>query len=96
MEKSAFLLPTGAAWKGFIEEMIRRVNSWIYKSDLEIKALKALMIMPGLLLQKTSLNSNSKENSETLKRILSLWNNGQLDQLVFEGKTIRDRLQATR
>ena len=54
------------------------------------------MIMPGLLLQKTSLNSNSKENSETLKRILSLWNNGQLDQLVFEGKTIRDRLQATR
>ena len=76
--------------------MIRRVNSWIYKSDLEIKALKALMIMPGLLLQKTSLNSNSKENSETLKRILSLWNNGQLDQLVFEGKTIRDRLQATR
>ena len=76
--------------------MIRRVNSWIYKSDLEIKALKALMIMPGVLLQKTSLNSNSKENSETLKRILSLWNNGQLDQLVFEGKTIRDRLQATR
>ena len=76
--------------------MIRRVNSWIYKSDLEIKALKSLMIMPGLLLQKTSLNSNSKENSETLKRILSLWNNGQLDQLVFEGKTIRDRLQATR
>ena len=88
-----FLLPTGAAGKGFIEEMIRLVNSWTYKSNLETIALKALMIMPGLLLQKTSLNSKSKENSETLKRRLSLWKNGQLDQLMFEGKTIQDRLQ---
>ena len=31
------------------------------------------MITPGLLLQKASLNSKSKENSETLKRRLSLW-----------------------
>ena len=51
------------------------------------------MIMPGLLLQKTLLNSKSKENSETLKRRLSLWKNGQLDQLVFEEKTIQYRLQ---
>ena len=51
------------------------------------------MIMPGLLLQKNSLNSKSKENSETMKRRLSLWKNGQLDQLMFEVKTIQDRLQ---
>ena len=49
--------------------------------------------MPGLLLQKTLLNSKSKENSETLKRRLSLWKNGHLDQLMFEGKTIQDSLQ---
>ena len=30
------------------------------------------MIMPGLLIQKDSLNSKSKENSFTLKRRLSL------------------------
>ena len=46
------------------------------------------MIMPGLLIQETSLNLKSKENSETLKERLSLWKNGQLDQIVFEGKTI--------
>ena len=51
------------------------------------------MIMPGLLLQKNSLNSKSKENSETMKRRLSLWKNGQLDQLMFEVNTIQDRLQ---
>ena len=88
-----FLLATGAAGKGFIEEMIRLVNSWTYKLDLETIALKVLMIMPGLLLQKTSLNSKSKENSEILKRRLLLWKNGQLDHLMFEGKTIQDRLQ---
>ena len=95
MEKSAFLL-TGAAGKGFIEEMIRLVNSWTYKSNIETIALQALMIlmiMVGLLLQKTSLNSKSKKNSEILKRRLSLWENGQPDQLMSEGKTIQDRLQ---
>ena len=47
-----FLLPAGAAGKVFIEEMLRLINSWTYKSDLEAIALKALIIMPGLLLQK--------------------------------------------
>ena len=37
--------------------------------------------------KKAFLNSKSKENSETPKQILSLWKNGQLDQLMFEGKT---------
>lgn len=40
------------------------------------------------------LNSKTKENSETLKRRLHLWKNGQIDQLIF-GKTIQDRLQYT-
>ena len=87
-----FLLPTEAAGRGFIEEMIRLVNSWTYKSDLETTLLSiddyALFIS-----SKTFLNSKSKENSETLKRTLSLWKNWQLDQLMFEGKIIQDRLQ---
>ena len=92
LEKSAFLITNGAAGKGFIEEMIRLVNSWTYKSDLETTLLSiddyALFIS-----SKTFLNSKSKENSETLKRTLSLWKNWQLDQLMFEGKIIQDRLQ---
>ena len=51
------------------------------------------MIMAGLLLQKTFLNSKSKLNSETLRQIISLWKKGQLNQLMFEGKTIQDILQ---
>ena len=51
------------------------------------------MIMPSLLLQKTSLSSKSKENSEALKWRFLLLKNKQLDQLMFERKTIQDRLQ---
>ena len=41
--------------------MIRLVNSWSYKSDLETIVLKALIIVPGLLLQKAFFNTKSKE-----------------------------------
>ena len=58
LEKVFFLLPAGVAGKGFVEEMARLINSWTYKSDLETKELKVLMISSGLLLQKTSLNSS--------------------------------------
>ena len=62
-KKVLLLLPTGAAGIGSIEKMIRFINSWNYKSDLETIALKALMVMPGFLLQKTVLNLRLKENS---------------------------------
>lgn len=34
-QKVLFLLPTGTARQGFVEEMKRLVNSWTYKSDLD-------------------------------------------------------------
>ena len=51
--------------------------------------------MPGLLLQKVSLNSKSKGNPETVKQRLSFWKDGQLDHLIFQGKTIQDRVQGS-
>ena len=51
------------------------------------------MIMPALLLQKPSFNSKTKENSEASKRRLHFWKNGQIDQLMFEGKTMKKTLQ---
>ena len=69
------------------------VNSCTYKSNLETVTLKELVIKPGLLLQKISLNTKKKKNSEILKQRLLLWKNGQLDQLKFERKTVQDRLQ---
>ena len=40
------------SWETFIEEMIRLVNCWTCKTEQYSIAMKALMILPILLLQK--------------------------------------------
>ena len=54
--------------------------------------MKALMVLPTLLLQKTSFTSKSKDKVETLKRRLNQWKDGQIEKLLVEGKTIQERL----
>ena len=64
--------------------------------DIQIRkdtiAMKALMVLPTLLLQKTSLTSKYKDNVETLKRRLNEWKDGQIGKLLVKGKTIQGRL----
>ena len=55
-------------------------------------SIKALMIMPSLLLQKPSFNSKAKDNVDALKRRLEHWKRGDIDNLLIEGKTIQSRL----
>ena len=57
--------------KGFIEEMTRLINSLTFRSEQNTIAMKALMVLPTLLLQKTSSTSKSKDNVETLKKRLN-------------------------
>ena len=46
-------------------------------------------------MQKPSLNSKTKENSEASQWSLHLWKNRQIDHLMFEGKAIEERLWNT-
>ena len=55
--KSLFLLPSGSRRKSFIEEMKRHVNSLTFTSEQDTTVMKALMVLPTLLLQKTSFIS---------------------------------------
>ena len=64
--KLLFLLPSGSTGKSFIEEMTRLINSWTLRSQQDAIAMKALMVLPILLLQKTSFTSKSKDNVESL------------------------------
>ena len=47
------------------------------------------MIMPSLLLQKCSRNSKDKDHTESLKRRLKLWKEGEFDGLVREVRLIQ-------
>ena len=72
--------------------MTRLINSWTFRSEQDTVAMKALMVLPTLLLQKTSFTSKSKDNVETLKRRLNQWKDGQIEKLLVEGKIIQERL----
>ena len=90
--KNLFDLPKGNAGKKFVAEMNKLVLSWTNKSAKRSYALKALMIMPTLLLQRTSKKTKSSENKDTLKRRLQLWENDQVGELLHECRTLQNRL----
>jgi len=49
--------------------------------------------MPSLLLQKTAVKAEAKQNKETLARRLLLWQNGDIDNLLAESLTLQNRLK---
>ena len=83
-----FLLPSGSTGKRFIEEITRLINSLTFRSKQDTIAMKALMVLLILLLQKSSFTSKLKDTVETSERILKQWKDGQIEKLLAEGKTI--------
>ena len=63
---------------------------------LESIALTAAMVLPQLLLQKPSHNSRVKDHIKCLQRRMSLWDDGDIQALVVEGKAIQQRLRQQR
>ena len=86
-------------WDNHTEQDLEQIVSAIYNeivyfvsndsSELRTCSLKALMIMPALLLQKPSYKSKSKQHSACLSRHLKQWIKGDFDSLVFEAGTIQ-------
>ena len=70
------------------------INAWVYDTPIKNIALKALHIMPALLLQKPSKNPNSKDHLKSLEGRFEIWKEGNLNKLYEEGKTIQDRLKS--
>jgi len=92
-KKNIFMLPTGNAGKSYINELTRLLHSWTSKTALVDIALKAMMIMPSLLLQKPSRTSKAKDHLKALERRLDLWNPGNILELLHEAETIQKSLK---
>ena len=91
-KKNLFLLPSGCVGTQFIGETTKLMNKWIHDSPLTDISFKAIMIMPSLLLQKTSQKSKSREYSKALERRKGLWASGEILDLLNEGETIQKNL----
>ena len=61
-------------------------------SSMESIALRAAIVLPILLLQKPHRKSKAKEHAECLERRLRIWKEGNLNDLVLEGRTIQSCL----
>ena len=89
-----FIMPSGAAGKKYIEEIITLLlKLWIQDSPLKSIALKAINVIPPLLFQKPSKDSKSKDYSLSLERRLKLFEEGNVSNLLHEGETIQDRMK---
>ena len=70
--RNIFNVPSGRAGKSFIEELTFWIKQCNSDSDLNSVALKAFMVLPTLILQKSSATSKSKEHSEAIKHRFAL------------------------
>ena len=90
-KQNLFMMPNGAPGEKYIEEITRLLKLWIQDLLLKSIALKAIHIMPALLLQKPSKNLKSKDHLVSLERRLKLWEEGNISNLVHEEETIQER-----
>ena len=90
-KQNLFMMPNGAPGKKYIEEITRLLKLWIQDLLLKSIALKAIHIMPALLLQKPSKNLKLKDHlvSETFK----IMGRRNISNLVHEGETIQERMK---
>ena len=91
--RNIFKVPSGKAGKSFVRELSRLFRAYAEGTALESVALTAAMTLPSLLLQKPHRSSKAKEHTQCLERCMKLWIEGDLDELLREGRTIQQRLQ---
>ena len=79
-KRNIFLIPSGAAGKGFASELPRLLQAYADESSLECIALKACMVMQQvILLQKPNPRSKAKDHAACLQRRLEMWKNGDIE-----------------
>ena len=80
----------------FVQELARLLESYSLATALESVALKAVMVMPALLLQRPHPKSKDKEHVSRLEDRLTKWREGDIVSLLHKGRTIQDRLKNDR
>ena len=90
-KRNLFKIPSGKAGIAYIKETSRLIRAYADSSALEAVALKAAMVMPHLLLQKSHRTSKTKDHIAQLHRRLKTWTGGDINQLL-EGRTIQKQL----
>ena len=96
MRRNMFKVPSGKAGKDLVNEMAFWIKQFNQQTKLNGVALKTLMILPTLLLQKPSRNSKAKQHLASLQRRMESWKNGNLEELLKETRHIQSGFKSSR
>jgi hypothetical protein len=92
--RNIFNLPTGKAGEGFIEELTKLYLHFNIGDAFESIALTMASIIFHLLLQKPAPNvrapMKTRDHIRYLEKRLVQWRNGELDNLLREGRAIQN------
>ena len=92
---NSFKIPSGNVGKKFVLELARLFRSAGEGSSLESIALKAAFTFCTLVTQKPTRTSKSKDHISCLERRMLLWSDGNLNELILEGRAIQNRLKTS-
>ena len=90
--QNLFMLPSGREGQAFICELAKMFRFYGESSPLESIALKCAMILPSLILQKPHPRSRSADHVKAIHCRLQKWKNGEIRDMLREGRTIQQRL----
>ena len=86
------MVPFGKAGREFVQGLTRLFCCYRERSALECIALKVAMLFCTLLLQKPHVSASSKDIVNCLQLRLPLWKQGNIDDLVLEGRNVQHLL----
>ena len=94
--KKYFPVPLGSPGKAFVSELARLFRAYAENSFLEITVLKAVSAACVLHLQQAHLKYKPRGNTTHLTCCLELWKEGKIEDLLFEGRSIQQRLHTAK
>ena len=94
-KRNFFMIPSGKAGTAFVHELAQLFRSYSEVSAMEGVALKATMVLPSLLLQKSYAKSETKEHVSYLNHRLEQWHRGDVEALMVECRSIQQQLNRT-
>ena len=80
--KLIFQLPSNREGKQFVNEITSLIDAWSFDSASKIIAIKNVMVLPNLILQKSSTKASNEINKACMERRFKLWKDGNVKDLL--------------
>ena len=93
--RNSFCDPSGSAGKAFVLKVSLLIRAFCEESALETVAMKAIMVLSHVVLQKPHPSSTAKEHHASPECRLAAWKQGDIDGVIREGRTIQHHLRTS-